>query len=77
MASLPPIMCEIRGGVRLGCCIPPILFNSYGKWLAKEALDAIGSFKVEVRVTETLKTSAEEKYTTDRLLGTGRNYENQ
>jgi len=33
------------GGNRKGCCLSPILFNFYSKYLTKEALEGFGGFK--------------------------------
>ncbi|XP_021940935.1 uncharacterized protein LOC110840303, partial [Zootermopsis nevadensis] len=36
-------------------CVAVILFNLYGEWLAKEALDGTGDFKIGGRVIKTVK----------------------
>jgi len=32
--------------VRQGCCLSPVLFNRYSKYLTKEAVEGFGDFKI-------------------------------
>ena len=43
------------GGVRLGCCLSPILFNLYSECLTKEALEEFGDFKIGGQIIHTVK----------------------
>ena len=38
---------KIGRGVRQGCCMPPILFNLYGKYLMREALAKLEISRLE------------------------------
>jgi hypothetical protein len=40
---------------RKGCCLSPILFNSYSEYLNKEALEGFGEFKIRGQVIRTVK----------------------
>jgi hypothetical protein len=40
------ISVKIGRGVRQGCCLLPILFNLYSKYLTKEALEGFGDYKI-------------------------------
>ena len=42
-------------GSRQGYCLPPILFNSYGKYLTSEALGGFGDFKMGGQLISTVK----------------------
>jgi Reverse transcriptase (RNA-dependent DNA polymerase). len=46
---------EIVGGVREGCCMSPILFNLYGKYLMMGALAEIQDFKIGGRIISKLR----------------------
>jgi len=72
---------KIGRGVRLGCCLSPILFNLYSECLTKEALEAFGDFKIGGQITDTVKYAdglvllAKEEmvlqYKTDKLIEIG------
>jgi len=42
-------------GVRQGCCLSPVLFNSYSKSLTKEAPEGFGDFKIGGQIIHTVK----------------------
>jgi hypothetical protein len=42
-------------GVRHGCCLSQILFNSCSNYLTKEALEDFGDFKIGGQVIHTVK----------------------
>jgi len=46
-------------GVRQGCCLSPILFNSYSEYLTKEALEGFGDFKIGGQIIHTVKYADE------------------
>jgi predicted nucleotidyltransferase len=76
--------CEIGRGVGQGCCLSPILFNLYSKYLTKEALEAFENFRIGGQVIRTVKYAddivllAKEETVlqgmTDRLIDIGRCY---
>jgi hypothetical protein len=70
--------------LRQGCCLLPILFNLYSKYLTKEALEGSEDFKIGGQVIHTVKYAddlvllAKEEMMLqgmfDRLLEIGRCY---
>ena len=44
-----------RRGVRQRCCLSPVLFNLYSKYLTKEVLDGFEDLKIEGPVICTVK----------------------
>jgi len=46
---------KIGRGVRQGCCLSPILFNTYSECLTKEALEGCGDFKIGGQIIHTVK----------------------
>jgi hypothetical protein len=46
---------KIGRGVRLGCCLSPVLFNLYSECLTKEALERFGDFKIGGQIIHTVK----------------------
>jgi hypothetical protein len=76
---------KIGRGVRQGCCLSLILFNLYGDYLTKEALEGFGVFKIggqvirSVKYAEDLVLLAKEETVLqgmiDRLIEIGRRYE--
>jgi hypothetical protein len=48
-------MTELRGGVREGCCLSPILFNFYSEFLTKEALERFGYLKIGGQIINNVK----------------------
>jgi hypothetical protein len=75
---------KIGRGVRQGCCLSPILFNLYSKYLTKEALEGLEDFKIGGQIINTVKyadervlLAMEEKVlqdTIDKLAEIGRCY---
>jgi hypothetical protein len=37
---------KIGRGIRKGCCLSPIVFNLYSKYLSNEAVEGFGDFKM-------------------------------
>ena len=46
---------QIGRGVQQGCCLSPILLNSYSECLTKEALDGLGDFNIGGQIIQTVK----------------------
>ena len=46
---------QIGRGIRQGCCLSPIQFNLYSKYLTKEAPDGLGDFNIEGQIIQTVK----------------------
>ena len=46
---------QIGRGVRLGCCLSPIVFNLYSKCLTREAVDGLGDFNIGGQIIQTVK----------------------
>jgi hypothetical protein len=44
-----------NGRVRQGCCLSPILFNFYGEYLTREALEGFRYFKIGGQIIHTVK----------------------
>ena len=75
---------EIGRGVRQGCCMSSILFNTYGEYLMKEALAEVEGFKIWRRIMNKVrfaddtaiiaKTQKALQDSVNRLVDTGRKY---
>ena len=75
---------KIRGGVRQGCCMSPILFNQYREYLMKKALAEVGDFKIGGRIINKVrfaddmaiiaKSQEELQDMVNKLVDTGRKY---
>jgi hypothetical protein len=69
---------KIGRGVRHGCCLSPILFNLYSKYLTKDALEGLGDFKIihTVKYADELVLLAKEEKVLqdviDKLIEIGR-----
>jgi Reverse transcriptase (RNA-dependent DNA polymerase). len=75
---------KIGRGVRQGCCMSSILFNTYGEYLMKEALAEVEGFKIWRRIMNKVrfaddtaiiaKTQKALQDSVNRLVDTGRKY---
>ena len=76
---------EIGRGVRQGCCMSPILFNLYAKYLIKETLVEVRDWKIGGRIINkvryvndmviTAETQEELEDMVNRLVYIGRKYD--
>jgi hypothetical protein len=46
---------KIGSGVRQGCCLSPIMFNLYSKYITKEAIEGFGDFKIGGQAIHSVK----------------------
>jgi hypothetical protein len=78
---------KIGRGVRQRCCLSPILFNLYCKYLTEEAVEGLGDFKIGGQFIHTVKyaddlvlLAKEEKVLQDmidKLIEIGKCYGNE
>jgi hypothetical protein len=54
---------KIGRGLRQGCCLLPILFNLYSKYLTKEALEGFGVFEIGGQIVHNVKYADDLVYT--------------